>query len=70
MSGSRECTERFPDAHRQLLVVLVTQAWVRIQDDPKMRDARKELLDIRRRLEGTDTRVIVERAYPSGVIDD
>lgn len=63
-------TERFPDAHRQLLLVLVTRAYVDIQNDPEMRTQIKECRDILRRLEGTDTRVMVERAYPSRVTDD
>ena len=60
-------TERLPDSHRQLIVVLVTEAWSRIRSDPEMTTQRRECEAIIRRLSGTDTRLVVERAYASGV---
>lgn len=58
-------TEVLPDDHRTLIVNLVTQAWVEIRDDPFLSANAQECLDIMSRLSGTDTRVTVERAYPS-----
>lgn len=58
-------TEVLPDDHRTLIVNLVTQAWVEIRDDPFLATNAQECLDIISRLSGTDTRVTVERAYPS-----
>jgi hypothetical protein len=57
--------EYLSDAHRQLLLVFVTQNWVRIRHDPDMIAESDECQDIIRMLSGTDTRVLVERAYPS-----
>jgi hypothetical protein len=60
-------TEYLPDAHRLLIVTLMTRAMVAIENDPEMRTETQECRDIIRRLSGTDTRVTVERAYASGV---
>ncbi len=59
-------TETLPDAHRQLIVVLVANAFVKIREDPEMNHEARELSDIIKRFSGTDTRVTIERAYPSG----
>lgn len=58
-------TEKMPDEIRQLLVVLVTQAWVRIHHDPELQHNAQELDVALKMLSGTDTAVMVERAYPS-----
>jgi hypothetical protein len=57
--------ELFTDSERQLLIVLATQAMVRIQSDPDMDHAVKELHDILSKLYGTDTILVARRAYPS-----
>lgn len=54
--------EHLTDPQRQLLVVLVTQAYVRIQHDPDMLAESDECEHLIRVLSGTDTRVMVERA--------
>ncbi len=45
--------EPFTDHERMLLVVLVTQAWVRIREDPEMEAHIVELETILRKLHGT-----------------
>jgi hypothetical protein len=57
--------EQLPDELRQLVLVLATQAYVSIKDDPDMNLHTAECQTIIRMLSGTDTRVSVERAYPS-----
>jgi hypothetical protein len=57
--------ELFTDANRQLLMVLVTQAMVRIESDPAMQAAITECHDILSKLTGTDTVLIARRAYAS-----
>ena len=57
--------EQFPDSERQLLVVLVTQAMVRIADDAAMQAAVAECHSLLKKLSGTDTVLIARRAYPS-----
>lgn len=51
--------------HRQLIVVLVTQAYVRIRNDPEMRDQAAECDDLLRLLSGETTRVAVIRSISS-----
>lgn len=59
-------TEALMDEERMLLVVLATEALVRIKGDPEaMRNPIKELEGIIRKISGVDTRLIAERAYPS-----
>ena len=57
--------EHMTDSHRQLLLVLATQAWVRIRHDPEMVPESDEIEAVVRMLSGTDTKVFVERTYPS-----
>lgn len=57
--------EPLSDAYRQLIIVLATKAMVKIQDDPEMEHAKKELTDILSMFYGTDTVIIARRAYPS-----
>jgi rare lipoprotein A (peptidoglycan hydrolase) len=54
--------EQLSDERRQLLLILVTQAWVRIKDDPDMDCQSEECRDILRMLSGADVRLFVERA--------
>ncbi len=57
---------RLPDTReRQLLIVLVTQAMIRINDDPEMREQERECLGILAKLYGTDTVLMARRAYAS-----
>lgn len=58
-------TETMSDSERQLLIVLVTQAWVGLRHDADMLPQANELEGMLRKLSGTDTRVVCERAYPS-----
>lgn len=48
------------DEERQLLVVLVTKAWVEIRHDSEMEKEASELESILRKISGTDKRIIVE----------
>ena len=57
--------ERFADAERQLLIMLVTRALVSIQLDPEMDAQTEECRTILRRLSGTDTVLVARRAYAS-----
>ena len=52
--------KQFTDSQRQFLVVLVTQAWVRIKDDVDMREEAKELVGVLRMIQGADT-VLISR---------
>ena len=58
--------EPFTDAERQLLVVLVTKAWVEIRGDAEMASEAAELEGVLRKLSGVDTVLVARRAYPSG----
>lgn len=58
-------SEPMSDSERQLLTVLVTQAWVAIRNDGALQPQARELENMLRKLSGTDTRVVCERAYPS-----
>lgn len=49
---------KFTDAERQLLLVLVTRHWVRISDDPVMRSEADELKGVIRKLSGVDTVIV------------
>lgn len=53
--------EPLTDAERQLLVVLVSQSWVRLAPDTEMQPEAFELKNILRKLSGADTRVWVEK---------
>lgn len=57
--------EPFTDAERQLLLVLVSQAMVRIRDDAFMQHVVEECENIIRKLSGTDTVLVAQRTYPS-----
>jgi hypothetical protein len=59
--------EDVPDAHRQLLLVLTMKALSEIRNDPEMAANVRECEAIIKRFSGVDTKVTVERAYPSGV---
>ncbi len=59
--------EVIPDEQRQLLIVMISRAYVQIKDDPEMASAAQECSDLIKRLSGTDTVLIAERAYASGV---
>lgn len=48
------------DAERQLLVVLVTKAWVEIRGDIDMLAATMELETLLRKISGVDKRITVE----------
>jgi hypothetical protein len=49
----------FTDAERQLLVMLVTKAWVEIRDDSEMKAEAKELEGILRKISGVDKLLVV-----------
>jgi hypothetical protein len=57
--------ELFSDSDRQLLIVLATEAMVRIRDDPALEHATQELVAILSKLYGTDTIIVARRAYES-----
>ncbi|MCK1670365.1 hypothetical protein [Bradyrhizobium sp. 150] len=52
--------EQITDAERQLLVVLVTKAWVEIRGDVDMRSEALELAGLLRKINGVDKRLSVE----------
>ncbi len=58
--------ETIPDAQRQLLVVLVTRAYVEIRDDLDLAGQTTECEALIARLSGETTRLLVVRATPSG----
>jgi len=60
-----QVTERMTDAQRQLLLVVVSREWARLRYDLDMQPKADELHDLVAMLSGTDTAVVVERAYPS-----
>jgi hypothetical protein len=54
--------EQITDAERQLLVVLVTKAWVEIRSDVDMMSEALELEGLLRKINGVDKRISVENA--------
>lgn len=52
---------RFSEAERQLLLVLVTEAWARINADPEMQPQITECVDLIRKLSGTDTVLLARK---------
>ena len=57
--------ERFTDAERELLIVLLTQAMERIKGDPAMRDVERQCIDMLGKLNGVYTELVARRAYAS-----
>ncbi len=65
-SPSLPVIETIPDAQRQLLIVLVTRAYVEIRDDLDMAAQTEECEALIKRLSGETTRLLVVRTTPSG----
>ncbi len=57
--------EELDDSGRQLIISLLTKVWVRVRNDPTMLENAKECEKLISILSGTDTKIKVERAYPS-----
>ena len=57
--------ERFSDAERQKLVVMVTRALISARRDPERTNEAEQYRSMLRKLTGTDTVLYARRAYSS-----